>query len=441
MVDFSPLYALIGLLPLDCLQPRFMQQALLGLLLLTPMAAVLGVQVINFRMAFFSDAIGHSAFAGVALGLILSVNPRLSMPLFGVLVGLAVMAVRRKSNLSADTAIGIVFSAVVAFGLAVVSRAGGVARDMQQFLYGDILTISEGEIAFLALLFPAILLFQAVGYNRLLAIALNPVMARVHGVRVALWQYVFAGLLEIDDLGFKYYFQFTLNNYEPERLEPGLPPLEQRLETFCRLSEQLGRERVIWRWDPLLLAAALPTEALLERLDAVGRRLSPLTDKLVISFLDIYEKIRGRLAAHAAAPRAPLETETSALARGLARCNAAWPHPLRLGTCAEAADLSAWGIAHNACADPALISRLCPEDADVQRLCGLDPAQARLLPAAPRKAAKDPSRRKHCQCLPAKDIGAYSTCPHACVYCYANQSQNVVRARLRARKPGTESLI
>ena len=197
MPDFSPLYTLIGLLPLDCLQARFMQQALLGLLLLTPMAAVLGVEVINFRMAFFSDAIGHSAFAGVALGLILAVNPRLSMPLFGVLVGLAVMAVRRKSNLSADTAIGIVFSAVVAFGLAVVSRASGVARDMQQFLYGDILTISEGEIAFLGLLFLGMLLFQAVGYNRLLAIALNPVMARVHGIRVALWQYLFAGLLAL----------------------------------------------------------------------------------------------------------------------------------------------------------------------------------------------------------------------------------------------------
>ena len=197
MPDFSPVYTLIGLLPLDCLQARFMQQALLGLLLLTPMAAVLGVEVINFRMAFFSDAIGHSAFAGVALGLILAVNPRLSMPLFGVLVGLAVMVVRRKSNLSADTAIGIVFSAVVAFGLAVVSRASGVARDMQQVLYGDILTISEGEIAFLGLLFLGMLLFQAVGYNRLLAIALNPVMARVHGIRVALWQYLFAGLLAL----------------------------------------------------------------------------------------------------------------------------------------------------------------------------------------------------------------------------------------------------
>ena len=77
MPDLSPLYALLGLLPLDCLQPRFMQQALLALLLLTPMAAVLGVQVINFRMAFFSDAIGHSAFAGVALGLMLSVDTKI----------------------------------------------------------------------------------------------------------------------------------------------------------------------------------------------------------------------------------------------------------------------------------------------------------------------------------------------------------------------------
>ncbi|WP_302616557.1 DUF1848 family protein, partial [uncultured Desulfovibrio sp.] len=132
-------------------------------------------------------------------------------------------------------------------------------------------------------------------------------------------------LPEIDDLGFSYYFQFTLNDYEAERLEPGLPPLEQRLETFCRLSEQLGRERVIWRWDPLLLATSLPTEALLERLDSLGRRLSLVTDKLVISFLDIYEKIRGRLAAHTAAPRAPLEAETAMLAQGLARCNAGWP--------------------------------------------------------------------------------------------------------------------
>ncbi|MBQ9452090.1 MAG: metal ABC transporter permease [Desulfovibrio sp.] len=197
MPDFSPVYDLIALIPLDCLQAHFMQQALLGLLLLAPMASVLGVEVINFRMAFFSDAIGHAAFAGVALGLLLAVPPRISMPLFGVLVGLGIVAVRRKSSLSADTVIGIAFSAVVAFGLAVVSRAEGVARDMQRFLYGDILTITEGEIAFLLVLFVVLLLFQIVGYNRLLLIALNPVMARSHGIRVALWQYVFAGLLAL----------------------------------------------------------------------------------------------------------------------------------------------------------------------------------------------------------------------------------------------------
>ncbi|AMD89896.1 DUF1848 domain-containing protein [Desulfovibrio fairfieldensis] len=249
-------------------------------------------------------------------------------------------------------------------------------------------------------------------------------------------------LSEIEDYGFKYYFQFTLNNYEAEGLEPGLPPLEQRLETFCRLSERLGRQRVIWRWDPLLLAAQLPPEALLERLDALGRRISPYTDKLVISFLDMYLKIRSRLAAHTTVPRAPSEAEMLALAQGLARRNAAWPHPLALSTCAEALNLSALGIASNACVDPALVSRLCPDDAEIQRFCGLDPTRASLLPASrPGKAAKDPSRRKHCQCLPAKDIGAYSTCAHACVYCYANQSQAVVRARLLSRRPGAESLI
>ena len=190
----APLLSLFGAVPLDCLQLRFMPQALLGLLLLCPMTAALGVQVVHFRMAFFSDAIGHSAFAGAALGLMLAVDPMLAMPFFGVLVGLAVMAVQRRSALSSDTAIGIVFSAVVAFGLAVVSRAPGMARTVQQFLYGDILTISANELVMLALLGLAALIFQIAGYNRLLLIALNPIMARASGIRVALWQYLFAGL-------------------------------------------------------------------------------------------------------------------------------------------------------------------------------------------------------------------------------------------------------
>lgn len=197
MPDLSFLPDLFAWLPFESMQPRFMRQALLGLLLLCPMTAMLGVQVLNFRMAFFSDAVGHSAFAGVAVGLIFGAPPRLSMLLFGVAVGLLVMAVQRKSGLSADAAIGIVFSAVVAFGLAVVSRAASLAREMEQFLYGDILTVSPGEIAVLFLLLCALVIFQYFGSNRLLAIALSPLMSRVSGTKVAFWQYLFAALLAL----------------------------------------------------------------------------------------------------------------------------------------------------------------------------------------------------------------------------------------------------
>jgi zinc transport system permease protein len=198
MPDLSGLYDLAArLLPFECMQMRFMQQALVGLVLLAPMAAAMGVQVVNFRMAFFADAISHSAFAGVAIGLILALDPKLTMPVFGVAVGLAIMAAQRRSALSSDTVIGVFFSAVVAFGLAVVSRNRNVARDIQRFLYGDILTITDGEVLCLIALFVGLMLFQAFSYNRLLYIGLNPVLAKAHRVRVVAYQYIYAGLLSL----------------------------------------------------------------------------------------------------------------------------------------------------------------------------------------------------------------------------------------------------
>lgn len=198
MPDLSGLYDMVPLvLPFECLQARFMQQAFVGLVLLAPMAAAIGVQVVNFRMAFFSDAISHSAFAGVAIGLMAAVDPHWTMPLFGLLVGLGIVTVHRASRLSTDTVIGVVFSAVIAFGLAVVSRDRSVARDMQRFLYGDILTIGDAEIVGLAILFVVLTAFQAYGYNRLLYIGFSPAVARAHRVRTAAYQYGFAGLLSI----------------------------------------------------------------------------------------------------------------------------------------------------------------------------------------------------------------------------------------------------
>ena len=108
----------IGKLPFECLQLRFMQEAFLGILLCAPLAAAAGVQVVNFRMSFFSDAIGHSAFAGVALGLLCSLGPGITMPLLALLIGLGIMFLKRRSSLSSDTVIGVLFSAVVALGLA-----------------------------------------------------------------------------------------------------------------------------------------------------------------------------------------------------------------------------------------------------------------------------------------------------------------------------------
>lgn len=198
MIDLSPVYDLIAyLLPLEFMQARFMQQAFLALLLLAPMCAAMGVQVVNFRMAFFSDAISHSAFTGVALGLIFGFDVRYSTVLFALLVGFGITAIGKRTSLSTDTLIGVFFSAVVAFGIAVVSRDRSVARDLQRFLYGDILTIGPDQILFLLWLFAALMLFQALSYNRLLYIGLNPLLASVHGVRVSLYQYLYTGLLAL----------------------------------------------------------------------------------------------------------------------------------------------------------------------------------------------------------------------------------------------------
>lgn len=197
MIDLSPLFYLASFFPLEGMELRFMQQALVALTFLAPMTAALGVQVIQYRMAFFSDAVGHSAFAGVALGLLFGVHPHVSMPIFGLTVGLLIMFMQRFSALPSDTVIGVVFSAVVAGGLAVVSREHTIARDVQQFLYGDILTIADKDIQFLLILFLAFLLFEIFAFNRLLYASASQTIARAHRIHAAICEYLFAGLLAL----------------------------------------------------------------------------------------------------------------------------------------------------------------------------------------------------------------------------------------------------
>lgn len=255
-------------------------------------------------------------------------------------------------------------------------------------------------------------------------------------------------LRELEARGINCYFQFTLNDYAREGLEPNVPALGRRIETFCALSRMLGRHRVIWRYDPIIVGGSLDVMETLARVRRLGKRLAPWTDRLVFSFVDWYKKIDKRLRSIAPELRAPDPAEMAAIAEGLADWNGTLARPLTLASCAEAVDLSALGIERNSCIDPALVARLCPESPEIQRLYGRSAAvngpeaQARqeqhsLVPLRP---LKDKGQRPGCGCAPSKDIGAYNTCGHLCAYCYANGSEAGVRAAMGRSDPDRDFL-
>jgi len=222
-------------------------------------------------------------------------------------------------------------------------------------------------------------------------------------------------LTELDRRGIGYYFQYTCNDYAPEGLEPAVPPLAERLATFRELSRRIGREKVIWRYDPLLLTDELTLDRLAERVTQIGEVLHPFTGKLVIAFADIerYPKVRRRLWAVGRGCRELTPREMRTFAEHLAGLARGWG--LAIATCAEAIDLSDLGIAHNRCIDDALLTRLFPHDEDLAGFLG---------PTETRYRLKDKGQRKACGCIVSKDIGAYNTCPHFCRYCYAASSEN-----------------
>ncbi|OQA08633.1 MAG: hypothetical protein BWY66_00906 [bacterium ADurb.Bin374] len=229
------------------------------------------------------------------------------------------------------------------------------------------------------------------------------------------------------DIG--WYLSQTLNDYEPEGLEPGVPPLGSRLaafETFVRL---VGSARVIWRADPLLLLDGLGVNGLLERVRAVAKRVRGMTERLVFSFADIreYRKVARNLAACGCAWREWDRVSMEGAAAGLAAIGREFG--LEVSSCAEAIDLSRFGIAHGRCVDGGLLRRLFPGDERLMTF--LD---------SPR-SGKDPGQRPACGCTVSKDIGRYNTCPHGCVYCYANTSVVAATRNARRHDPAADSIL
>ncbi|HOG01300.1 MAG TPA: DUF1848 domain-containing protein [Clostridia bacterium] len=214
---------------------------------------------------------------------------------------------------------------------------------------------------------------------------------------------------------YTYYFQFTLTPYGKD-IEENIPSKENAvIPAFRELSREIGRERVVWRYDPILLTERYTIDFHLEAFASLAKALEGYTGRCVISFLDPYRSIRGVM--RELGMRAPEEDEMRRLAKRLAETAA--KHHIALEACAEALDLSECGVARTHCVDKALFERLLG--------CRLD-------------AGRDMNQRKECGCMESVDIGMYDTCPNGCAYCYANHNAAAVARNIAAHDPASPLL-
>ena len=191
------LYALLGALPFDWLQHGFMKNAFLAVLLVTPLFGLLSTMVVSNRMAFFSDSLGHGAFTGLAIGVLLGwLSPLLSLVAFSVVFALLITYIKNRSSASTDTIIGVFSSTGIALGLMLMSRGGGFNK-YSSYLIGDLLSISPEEIGSLFFVFLAVVLVWALVFNSLLVLSINASFARSRGVAAFLTEGLFASVLAV----------------------------------------------------------------------------------------------------------------------------------------------------------------------------------------------------------------------------------------------------
>ena len=263
----------------------------------------------------------------------------------------------------------------------------------------------------------------------------------------------------LDEMGIRYYFQVTLNDYTKEGFEPNVPSVEERIETFKNLSDTIGSEKVIWRFDPLIITSSIGPRELLTRIWHIGNKLKGYTNKLVFSFVDVkaYRKVQNNLVKETVSfTKENVENAEANYAQrieivqGLKKIREAWHEQgwdVEMATCAENIDLGAYGIEHNRCIDGELMKRIFADDKElVYYLHTLKWPERDMfgsLPPIPKKEkkVKDSGQRKICGCMVSKDIGMYNTCRHFCVYCYANTSKECVLRNAEKHNENSESII
>ena len=186
-------YAFINtVLPFQWLEPNFMKNALLAMLVAAPLFGALGSFVVSNKMSFFSDAIGHSALTGIAFGVLLGIrDPLIAMVGFSLILGFAIITVKTRGKSSADTIIGVFSSTSVALGIVLLSATGNFAR-YQKYLIGDILSITPQEILLLAVVAAGAAILWIAMYNKMLLANLHRTLAKSRGIRVFATEQLFA---------------------------------------------------------------------------------------------------------------------------------------------------------------------------------------------------------------------------------------------------------
>ncbi len=191
-------YAICDFLPFDMLSWQFMCNALLAVLLMAPLFGILSTMVVTGRMSFFSDALGHSAFTGIAIGAICGMAaPLWAAVLFSLVFSTLFSLVRAKSNQAADTLIGVFSSAAVALGILVATLGGGSFTKYNKYLIGDILSISPVEIGILALVLIGVLALWFFFSNRLTLTVVHPQLAASRGIPVYASQGIFSAVIAL----------------------------------------------------------------------------------------------------------------------------------------------------------------------------------------------------------------------------------------------------
>lgn len=215
----------------------------------------------------------------------------------------------------------------------------------------------------------------------------------------------------IDKMGYKYYFQFTLTPYD-NIIERNLRQKTNIEDTFINLSNNIGKDKVLWRYDPIILNEFIDINYHKSQFMRLCEKLHNYTNSITISFVDQYSKIKTNLIREITTDEI---IELSQFMGSTAKC-----YGLELNTCSEQMDLSKYGIGRSSCIDKKIIEKICS--------CSLNVKQ-------------DKNQRSECGCFESIDIGAYNTCKNGCIYCYANYSEISVKNNTANHNPNGELLI